>query len=83
MKAVIGDFGYARKAVVEKFEILGTALYMPIEFYTSALSTLVSEYDYRKADIWSLGVILFEAIFRKHPFQAKIMDDGVDICRST
>lgn len=59
MKPIIGDFGYVRPALTTEFQFLGTLRYMPIEFFTSALSTMTTEYDYRMADVWSLGVLLF------------------------
>ena len=61
----LGDFGFARVlAPDEKLnEFYGTMAYMAPEVL------LKDEYN-EKADIWSLGVTIFEMLTGKHPFQA-------------
>lgn len=60
----VTDFGFSRiienKDDLMKTEV-GTPLYMPPEIIDRKL------YD-RRLDIWSLGVILFELVFWRHPF---------------
>lgn len=45
-------------------EMKGTPLYQAPEMFTSA------EYNPFKADIWALGVMLYNLMFKKFPFQA-------------
>jgi serine/threonine protein kinase len=69
-KAKLGDFGFAIRTANEKFseEWLGSAEY-------SAPEVLKNEpYDPKKADSWSLGVVLFALLTGYLPF-SKVEDD--------
>lgn len=63
----IADFGYAKKLkTIEQMEttLCGTYLYMAPQVINN------QKYSY-KADIWSVGIILFELITTTSPFHAK------------
>ena len=67
----IADFGFSKK--LKKLEevittICGTPLYMAPQVVQK------KSYSY-KADIWSLGVILFELINGKTPFHSRDRDE--------
>lgn len=77
----ISDFGFAK--TFEKNELIttfcGSPLYMAPEIFKNR------QYDL-KSDIWSLGVILYELLAKKHPYNVnnkgellKIIDLGPDI----
>ena len=55
---VICDLGFASEAFTENFELRGTPPYMPVEYF-NGLAYNDKNYDYKKADMWSLGVILY------------------------
>ena len=62
----IGDFGFAKflNSQQKSNTICGTPLYMAPQ--------LVEERNYSyKADLWSLGVLYFELLTGKHPFEGK------------
>ena len=61
----LGDFGFARKMEKDSYlnELFGTLTYMAPEVL------LKENYD-MKADIWSLGVTIFELLTGKLPFNA-------------
>jgi len=63
----IADFGFSKKLKSKKERnktICGTPLYMAPQ--------VVKKYTYSyKADIWSIGVILFELLNEKTPFHSK------------
>lgn len=64
---MICDFGFAIKKsdpYFKEFKIVGTTDYYPWEMVTR------QKYDER-VDIWCIGVILFEMIFGKTPFENK------------
>ena len=60
----IADFGFAREADGMIDSYCGTPLNMAPEILEKKMYNL-------KADIWSLGVILFELITGKPPFKAR------------
>lgn len=67
----IADFGFSKR--LKKLNeinttICGTPLYMAPQVVQK------KEYSY-KADIWSLGVILFELLNGKTPFHSKDRDE--------
>jgi serine/threonine protein kinase len=66
----LADFGLARILEDGKFleESCGTPHYMAPEILKHG------KYD-RKADMWSFGVALFEAIFSRHPFTGLSLGD--------
>ena len=75
-KVFIMDFGVARslgaqEAVQEK-KLIGTPAYISPEQAKS------EEVD-KRSDIYSLGIILFEMLTGKRPFEADTLDDYVDI----
>jgi len=61
----IADFGFARHLDAGKMSetMCGSPLYMAPEI-------LFGEPYSSKADLWSIGVILYQALYGKHPFQA-------------
>ena len=75
-KVYIMDFGVARflgahEAVQEK-KLIGTPAYISPEQAKS------EEVD-KRSDIYSLGIILFEMLTGKRPFEADTLDDYVDM----
>jgi len=60
-RALIGDFGFARKDYDMCSTICGSPLYMAPEIL------LMKSYNL-SCDIWSLGVIFYELICKKHPY---------------
>jgi serine/threonine-protein kinase ULK/ATG1 len=66
-KIKLGDFGFCKpleSATEMACTMLGSPIYMAPE-------VLKGETYNRKADIWSLGVVLFQMIFGKCPFESK------------
>jgi serine/threonine protein kinase/Tfp pilus assembly protein PilF len=75
-KVFIMDFGVARslgsqEAVQEK-KLIGTPAYISPE-------QAKSEGVDKRSDIYSLGIILFEMLLGKRPFEADTLDDYVDM----
>uniref|UniRef100_A0A5S6PZQ7 Protein kinase domain-containing protein n=1 Tax=Trichuris muris TaxID=70415 RepID=A0A5S6PZQ7_TRIMR len=65
----IADFGSSRLMDTKLHsKLIGTPLYMAPEIGASVLTT--REYDY-KVDMWSIGIILYECIAGKVPFDEK------------
>lgn len=73
----ITDFGFSRE--VEEDDVLstfcGSPLYMSPEIFTEG------SYN-EKSDIWSLGVILYEVITKKHPYHSKTRVELVNKLRN-
>lgn len=63
LRAKITDFGIAKKAdaTAASTQLVGTVEYMAPEYFTTGNITKAS-------DIWSLGVMLLEALSGTHPF---------------
>lgn len=65
MNIVIGDFGFAKSGV----EFTNTKLGTPITMAPELLNGKGTSYT-SKADLWSIGVCLFQLLFGKTPFEA-------------
>ena len=68
----VADFGFAQHLEENKKErgLKGSPLYMAPEIFLS------DQYD-AKADLWSIGVILYEAVFGKAPFSSDTLEQLV------
>ncbi|CDW54956.1 Serine [Trichuris trichiura] len=67
----IADFGCSRLADTKlNTELIGTPLYMAPEIGASVLTK--GEYD-SKIDMWSIGVVLYECLVGKVPFDEKAL----------
>ncbi|CEM20114.1 unnamed protein product [Vitrella brassicaformis CCMP3155] len=66
-RVVLTDFGLARKTQQPKYEGHGVAKCQPPEVWKGSYG--------RKADMWSLGVVLFELVCRFPPFYG---NSGID-----
>jgi tetratricopeptide (TPR) repeat protein len=64
--AKIVDFGLARMASEDATQSIGVSGTLP---YMSPEQVSGKQVDHR-TDIWSLGVVLYELLVRRHPFQA-------------
>ncbi|KAF4519166.1 hypothetical protein B566_EDAN008229, partial [Ephemera danica] len=66
----VGDFGFAQtmKASDHGSSLRGSPLYMAPEIL------LAKSYD-AKVDLWSVGVILYEALFGKAPYSSPSLDE--------
>ena len=65
-RVIIGDFGLSKQGVDLTSTSLGSPLYMAPE---------IASYDTisygSKADLWSIGVLFYELLFGKCPFEGK------------
>lgn len=61
---VIGDFGFAKSGVEMTSTTLGTPLTMAPELLTSTGSTQYTS----KADLWSIGIVMYHMLQGKYPF---------------
>merc|ERR1719508_362064 len=66
----LADFGFARHMSAEEREtcLKGSPLYMAPEIFLS------KSYD-AKVDLWSIGVILYEALFGRAPYSSGSLDE--------
>jgi serine/threonine-protein kinase ULK/ATG1 len=73
----IADFGFARHLGEGRMSetMCGSPLYMAPE-------VLFGEPYTSKADLWSIGVILYQALYGKHPFQANNHTNLIKMIRS-
>lgn len=67
---VIGDFGFAKQGYLQTTTILGTPLTMAPEL----LFKLQSSYT-NKADLWSIGVVFYQLLFGRVPFDANSQNE--------
>lgn len=69
----LADFGFAQKlsSGEEKRSIRGSPLYMAPEIL------MHRKYD-AKADLWSVGVILYEGLFGKAPYKSENMEELIE-----
>ncbi|CAO1442863.1 unnamed protein product [Diamesa serratosioi] len=69
----ICDFGFAQDLAIdeENDSVKGSPLYMAPEII------LKQKYD-AKADLWSIGVILYECLFGKAPYSSKTLQELLD-----
>lgn len=75
----IADFGFAQYLENSSGELLacrGSPLYMAPEIVTAG------HYD-AKADLWSVGVILYEALFGRPPFASRTIDMLIEKIKSS
>ena len=63
---VIGDFGFAKQGVETTKTRLGTPITMAPELLMSKESSYTN-----KADLWSIGVVFYQLLFGKNPFDSK------------
>lgn len=70
MNIVIGDFGFAKSGVDFASTKLGTPLTMAPELLNSKGGNYTS-----KADLWSIGVCLFQILCGKTPFEASTYNE--------
>lgn len=64
-KVVIGDFGFAKSGVDITTTKLGTPLTMAPELLNSTGNSYTN-----KADLWSIGVVFYQMLYGKTPFDA-------------
>lgn len=73
----IGDFGFARKVQGDNFAatVCGSPYYMAPEVW--------ARHGYgAKADLWSIGVILFEMLYGHVPFMGSTADEVIGNMRA-
>ncbi|OHS97118.1 CAMK family protein kinase [Tritrichomonas foetus] len=77
-RPILADFGLAQKISNEKDNLhyKGSKAYMAPEFYNHV------KYDPFKADIWSLGVTIFELATGKLPWNPSHLDNMISLIRS-
>lgn len=69
-KVIIGDFGFAKSGV----EITSTKLGTPLTMAPELLNSNGNSYT-NKADLWSIGVVFYQMLYGKTPFDAKNYKD--------
>lgn len=68
---VIGDFGFAKKGVDVTKTKLGTPITMAPELL---VGNGAAEYN-NKADLWSIGIVFYQLLFNKLPFDVRSYDE--------
>lgn len=68
---VIGDFGFAKAGVEATMTKLGTPYNMSPELIFSTGTTKYTN----KTDLWSIGVVYFQLLFGRLPFQVMTLDE--------
>jgi serine/threonine protein kinase len=66
-RAVLTDFGNARIVTAEQYRQLGTVIYRSPE-------EIIGEHPGMPADIWALGVLLYQSLTGKYPFETTPAD---------
>jgi len=69
-QVVIGDFGFAKQGV----DVTRTKLGTPITMAPELLTSTGGGYN-NKADLWSIGVVFYQMLFGRTPFDAKSYDE--------
>lgn len=69
-RLVIGDFGFAKLG-----ELADTKLGTPVTMAPEILNKDSSQKYDAKADLWSLGIVLYQLLFKAHPFPASDIDE--------
>lgn len=73
-KLKVGDFGFAVEKQVTR-SIIGTPVNMPPELL-ERLQTRESDMYYdRNIDVWSCGIVLYQMLFGRHPFEISMSGD--------
>lgn len=75
----IADFGFC-KALIRRNEMTFTMVGSPI--YMSPELLKGNEYS-EKADVWSLGVMLYEMLFKKCPFEERSIPSLIKVIHTT
>ena len=76
-KVKLGDFGFCKMLEVNMAQtMLGSPIYMAPEILKEEIYTL-------KADIWSLGVVLFEMLFGYCPFESSSISQLINVIKDT
>ena len=76
-KVKLGDFGFCKMLEVNMAQtMLGSPIYMAPEVLKEEIYTL-------KADIWSLGVVLFEMLFGYCPFESSSISNLINVIKDT
>ena len=76
-KVKLGDFGFCKMLEVNMAQtMLGSPIYMAPEVLKEEIYTL-------KADIWSLGVVLFEMLFGYCPFESSSISQLINVIKDT
>lgn len=76
-KVKLGDFGFCKMLEMNMAQtMLGSPIYMAPEILKEEIYTL-------KADIWSLGVVLFEMLFGYCPFESSSISQLINVIKDT
>lgn len=74
-KVKLGDFGFCKMLEMNMAQtMLGSPIYMAPEILKEEIYTL-------KADIWSLGVVLFEMLFGYCPFESSSISQLINVIK--
>ena len=76
-KVKLGDFGFCKMLEVNMAQTMhGSPIDMAPEILKEEIYTL-------KADIWSLGVVLFEMLFGYCPFESSSISQLINVIKDT
>ena len=76
-KLKIGDFGFAVEKQVTR-SIIGTPVNMPPELLNRLQMKEGDMYYDKNIDVWSCGIVLYQMLFGKHPFDITMTNDFVN-----